>query len=127
MSTNLLDPSTNLINAKNHLSRSDFIKELRGPYNIIKPLNVSPAQYVPTHIQRPPYVIMDGVENAPDAIQIKNATEIEGIAASCSIARQVLNALKKFIRVDISTIFFLIFQKVSKTPLQLISYLFLCL
>ncbi|XP_065206187.1 methionine aminopeptidase 1D, mitochondrial-like [Planococcus citri] len=78
--------------------RSDFIKELRGPYYIVKPLNVSGAQYVPTHIQRPPYVFMDGVEDAPDAILIKNATEIDAIAASCSIAREVMTALKKFIR-----------------------------
>ncbi|XP_065213579.1 methionine aminopeptidase 1D, mitochondrial-like [Planococcus citri] len=83
--------------------RSDFINELRGSYYIVKPLNVSAPQYVPTHIQRPPYLFLDGTEDAPDAILIKNSTEIDAIATSCSIAREVMNALKKFIRARTTT------------------------
>ncbi|XP_065206188.1 methionine aminopeptidase 1D, mitochondrial-like [Planococcus citri] len=69
-------------------------------YRVVDPLfsSISPAQVVPDHIPRPAYVFNNGEEESPSKILIKNASEIDAIAASCSLVRSVLKHLKEFVQ-----------------------------
>ncbi|XP_065206186.1 methionine aminopeptidase 1D, mitochondrial-like isoform X2 [Planococcus citri] len=75
-------------------------------FDIVTPCPlVSNVREVPSHIPRPPYVTKSkrGEERIPERVLIKTPQEIEGIKASCSLARSVLNAVGKFVRVGRTT------------------------
>lgn len=75
-------------------------------YQVVTPRPlISSIRQVPSNILRPQYVSKSkqGEERVPDGILIKTNEEIKGIAASCSLARSVLNATGQYIRVGRTT------------------------
>lgn len=67
-------------------------------YNEVYPQEVTEENSVPDHIQRPSY-LLDGEEDIPSEPILKTAKEIMLMKSSCRLARKMLNAAGKQIKV----------------------------
>lgn len=74
--------------------RRDF-----GSYNVVKPGFVSERQVVPEHIKWPSYFDTSLPHPGPNEPEIKTVAQIERMRESCRLARFILDAVGKHIKV----------------------------